>query len=121
MPPHRAELGFNVVFTIEMLLRIVAVGGPLQYVKRAWNVFDGAMVLVGYTAFIPSSGGSSQGVRALRALRALRPLRTITRFEALRAIIICFMEVRACVRTAGGAWVVMSHGGVGGAEVWRVR
>jgi hypothetical protein len=31
-------------------------------------------------------------LRALRALRALRPLRTITRFESLRAVVVCFME-----------------------------
>ena len=52
-----------------------------------------------YTDFIPSgSGDQAGGVRALRALRALRPLRTITRFDSLRSIVVCFLEVggRAC-------------------------
>lgn len=39
-------------------------------------------------------GGNTSAIRALRAMRALRPLRTITRFESLRAVVICFMEVR---------------------------
>ena len=61
-----------------------------------WNAFDCCMVVVGYTAFIPMGGNSSNagGIRALRALRALRPLRTIARFESLRSIIVCFLEVR---------------------------
>lgn len=49
------------------------------------------MVVAGYTVFIP---GSSSAVNAIRALRALRPLRTITRFESLRGVIVCFLEVR---------------------------
>lgn len=68
-----------------------------QHLSRVpWNLFDCAMVLAGYTAFIPMSGkgGSTAGVRALRALRALRPLSTIIRFEALRSIVVCFLEVK---------------------------
>lgn len=61
-------------------------------------MFDFLMVLAGYTTFIPASSSSSassaSAVRALRALRALRPLRTITRFESLRSIVVCFLEVR---------------------------
>lgn len=79
------------MFTVEVVLRVVALGSLLSYLKHAWNVFDVAMVLVGYTAFIPAS--DSGGMRALRALRALRPLRTLTRFESLRSIVVCFLEV----------------------------
>lgn len=63
--------------------------------RGPWNAFDFVMVLAGYTAFIPMGGSSSNAgaVRALRALRALRPLRTIARFESLRSIIVCFLEV----------------------------
>ena len=44
------------------------------------------------TQFLPGAGNNTQSIKALRALRALRPLRTITRFESLRAIVVCFME-----------------------------
>lgn len=90
-----AEAGLNFAFTIEMVMRMVALGGVLEYLKHAWNIFDCLMVLVGYTAFIPTDSNTS-GLRALRAMRALRPLRSITRFEALRSIVVCFFEVGCC-------------------------
>ncbi|GIL55077.1 hypothetical protein Vafri_10594, partial [Volvox africanus] len=88
---------------LEMLLRMMALGGPLPYLRHPWNVFDGAMVVVGYIAFVPTgSSSSSSGLRALRALRALRPLRTVTRFESLRAIVVCFLEAVPLLGSAVG-------------------
>lgn len=78
-----ADLGLNVAFTVEMILRIISMGGILHYLHHPWNAFDCVMVLAGYTTFIPTEGSSSaglEGVKALRALRAMRPLRTITRW-----------------------------------------
>lgn len=62
------------------------------------------MVAAGYTMFIPaeSGGGDTSAIRALRAMRALRPLRTITRFESLRAVVICFMEAVPLLSAVGG-------------------
>ena len=88
------DLAFNGIFTVEMVVRMVA-RGPLGYVREPWNVFDGAMVLVGYTSLMQNGegSGSTSSFRALRALRALRPLRTITRFQSLRSVVVCFLEV----------------------------
>eukprot|EP00892_Ulva_mutabilis_P003109 jgi/Ulvmu1/1279/UM011_0003.1 len=87
------DLIFNFIFTAEMLMRILALGGILPYLSSSWNAFDFAMVLAGYTQFIPTgSTASAGGFRALRAVRALRPLRTITRFSSLRAVVVCFLE-----------------------------
>eukprot|EP00798_Chlamydomonas_sp_ICE-L_P015919 gene15919-22053_t len=86
------ELGFNIIYTVEMILRIIAYGGLGNYLKVPWNVFDVFMVLIGYTALIPTGDSDSSAIKALRALRALRPLRTITRFESLRSVIVCFLE-----------------------------
>lgn len=44
------------------------------------------------------AGNNTQSIKALRALRALRPLRTITRFESLRAIVVCFLEASRPVK-----------------------
>ncbi len=90
-----ADLALNIVYTVEMLLRILAAGAPwvLSYLNRPWNAFDASMVVIGYTVFIPTDSGNTSAIRALRALRALRPLRTITRFESLRGVVVCFMEV----------------------------
>eukprot|EP00882_Tetradesmus_deserticola_P014154 GHRQ01015045.1.p3 GENE.GHRQ01015045.1~~GHRQ01015045.1.p3 ORF type:complete len:185 (+),score=49.55 GHRQ01015045.1:387-941(+) len=92
----KIDLALNIAFTVEMVLRILSIGGVLAYLRHPWNAFDCVMVLAGYTTFIPidaSSGGSGlEGLKALRALRAMRPLRTITRFPALRSIVVCFLE-----------------------------
>jgi hypothetical protein len=42
------ELAFNVVFTAEMLLRILALGSVYSYLRNPWNMFDAMMVLAGY-------------------------------------------------------------------------
>ncbi|WIA28050.1 hypothetical protein OEZ86_010635 [Tetradesmus obliquus] len=92
----KIDLALNIAFTVEMVLRILSIGGVLAYLRHPWNSFDCVMVLAGYTTFIPmdasSSGGGLEGLKALRALRAMRPLRTITRFPALRSIVVCFLE-----------------------------
>lgn len=54
-PPHSqmqsqletVELAFNIVFTVEMLLRIVSLGNFYSYISNPWNMFDAAMVLAG--------------------------------------------------------------------------
>jgi hypothetical protein len=76
------DLALNSIFTLEMVLRMMALGGVFSYLSHPWNLFDAVMVFAGYTVFIPMGEDSSgmQGVRALRAMRALRPLRTITRW-----------------------------------------
>jgi hypothetical protein len=76
--------------------RIISAGSLLAYIRVPWNAFDCVMVAAGYTQFIPmgDGGGGTGGIRALRALRALRPLRTITRFDSLRTVVVCFLEVR---------------------------
>lgn len=87
------DIMFNFIFTAEMFMRILALGGIIPYLSSSWNCFDFAMVLAGYTQFIPSgSTAGAGGLRALRAVRALRPLRTITRFSSLRAVVVCFLE-----------------------------
>lgn len=50
-----AELSFNACFTVELVLRMFASGGVKAYLTKAWNIFDLAMVLAGYTQFLPTS------------------------------------------------------------------
>ena len=92
---HILELSLNVLFTVEVMLRCAHVG-VREYFREPWNKFDFALVLVGYSGLLtpgePEEGDASGGMRALRALRALRPLRTITRFESLRSVVVCFIE-----------------------------
>ena len=50
-----AELGLNAFFTLELILRAGASGGPKAYLSNAWNIFDLLMVLAGYMEFLPES------------------------------------------------------------------
>ena len=50
-----ADLAFNVCFSVELILRMLASGGLKAYLMKAWNIFDLAMVLAGYTEFLPAS------------------------------------------------------------------
>jgi hypothetical protein len=92
-----ADLALNAFYTVEMGIRILALGPPwvMSYLRNPWNAFDAFMVVTGYTVFIPQreDGANTNAIRALRALRALRPLRTITRFQALRSVVVCFVDV----------------------------
>ena len=85
---QQAELAFSVCFTMEMLLKVVALGlykGDTTYLQSPWNVLDGVVVTTAWLPLIlPDGTGSSA---ALRAFRLLRPLRTINRFPGLKRLV----------------------------------
>lgn len=94
-------MGFNIFFTVEMLLRMMGLGtlppmGALRYFREPWNVFDAFMVACGWLQFIPEQSGKN--LQSLKALRALRPLRAISRFESTKFV------VRGCIAVSGEGW-----------------
>lgn len=42
-----ADIVLNSLFSAEMVLRMLSVGGVLAYLRHPWNAFDGAMVAAG--------------------------------------------------------------------------
>lgn len=66
------------VFTVEILLRIVAQGR--RFVRDPWNVFD--FVVIGI-ALLPSGGALS----VLRSLRILRALRLVSMVPSMRRVV----------------------------------
>jgi len=94
-PPHNQEFPwaedlFNVLFSIEMVLKVVAKGfysGPDAYLKDGWNWLDFIIVVVGWAAYFPSV----PGVSALRTFRVLRPLKTLSSMPGMRVIITALM------------------------------
>jgi hypothetical protein len=88
--------------------RMISAGSIVAYIKVPWNAFDCVMVAAGYTQFIPMGDGEggTGGIRALRALRALRPLRTITRFDSLRSVVVCFLEVSKWCWASAACWAM---------------
>ena len=84
--PSRAqvELFFTLFFTVELVLRVGALGlagGPYSYLGDPWNVLDCSVVLA---AWVPLIFPQLDNVSGLRAVRALRPLRTINRLPGMR-------------------------------------
>ena len=84
---------FTVLFAVEAVLKIIAYGfilHPTAYARDAWNVLDGAIVVISIVAWIlesVTSGGQLQALKVLRTLRCLRPLRVINRNRGLRMVI----------------------------------
>ena len=68
-----SELFFTVVFTIEMLVKMIASGVFFEreaYLKDGWNVMDFVVVVVSLVSLVPGMGSN---VSALRVIRVLRP------------------------------------------------
>lgn len=78
----RSSLAFTVVFTVEMLLKLVAYGavGKGSYFADRWNWLDAAVVMLGWVALSPS-------VVNVSAIRLLRLLRSLTVFPGMRVVL----------------------------------
>mmetsp|Transcript_8574 Transcript_8574/g.25632 ORF Transcript_8574/g.25632 Transcript_8574/m.25632 type:complete len:1547 (-) Transcript_8574:159-4799(-) len=95
-PPDEAEFIFLAVFTVEMIIKIIALGfygGPDTYLASPWNRLDFFVVVTGYLIFVPGVGNMS----AIRALRVLRALRTISVAPGLQkmvdALLVCVLGI----------------------------
>ena len=84
-PPifEKVELIFNIIFTCEMTLKIIAFGLP-PYLSDGWNLIDVVVVSTAWAPYLfPNMGNYS----AIRAIRVLRALRTVNRVPSLKKII----------------------------------
>ena len=71
------EITFQVLYTIEMCLRILSLGfvyNPGSYLRSYWNQLDFICVVTGFMGMI---GGGESSLSGIRAFRVLRPLRTV--------------------------------------------
>lgn len=83
------------IFTIEMFIKVIALGlwiGPYAYLRSAWNVMDGFLVVVSWIDVIVDLTTDTQSsilgvLRVFRALRTLRPLRVISRAPGLKIVV----------------------------------
>eukprot|EP00051_Salpingoeca_urceolata_P017838 m.246032 g.246032 ORF g.246032 m.246032 type:complete len:1856 (-) comp19058_c0_seq4:42-5609(-) len=85
---------FTGIFTIEMLMKIIALGfvlHPEAYTRSGWNDLDMIVVITSIIS-LSVSGGSVETVRVLRILRVLRPLRAITRLQKLKEVVQCLVQ-----------------------------
>jgi voltage-dependent calcium channel L type alpha-1D len=85
------EYFFLAMFTVEMLLKMVAMGAvryPGAYLRDPWNVLDFVVVVTGFISVGAGSGGAS----IVRALRVLRPLRLMTALPGMRRLVVALTE-----------------------------
>ena len=92
-----SNLIFTFVFLIEMFLKILAYG-IIDYIKNAYNMFDGVIVAVSLYEVIEKFQASkegittSSGVSVLRTFRLLRILKLVRFMPALRRQLIVMLK-----------------------------
>ena len=85
---RRIDDVFLVLYTIEMVLKILGMGFILNkgsFLRDSWNILDFIIVTSGYVSIMMQGGGVD--ISPLRSFRVLRPLRTISGIEGLRLIV----------------------------------
>lgn len=75
-----SNLVFTSLFAIEMICKIIA-DGWLKYIKNAYNLFDGGIVLM---SVIELQGNQNSGLSVLRTFRLLRVLKLVRFMPTLR-------------------------------------
>ncbi|KAK3262553.1 hypothetical protein CYMTET_28597, partial [Cymbomonas tetramitiformis] len=94
-----------VIFAIEMLMKMVAMGALLgegAYARDPWNLIDGFVVCVSILGIV------FHHLTFLRALRALRPLRIIIRMKGFKFVVETItISIRQSMATIAVACFVM--------------
>jgi len=85
------DLIFNIIYTIEMFLRIFSLGffwpSGEAYLRSYWNLLDFTCVATAYMEIIGGGGEGGTSLAALRAFRVLRPLRFVNNIEGLKIVV----------------------------------
>lgn len=94
------NVAFTVIFTGEMLIKIIALGlifdnptiGRKAYLRTTWNIADAVIVTVSVvdtvqTFVAKDSSGAVSFMKVFRIARILRPLRLISRNENLKVVV----------------------------------
>ncbi|CAF0780786.1 unnamed protein product [Rotaria sp. Silwood1] len=90
-----SNLVFTSLFAIEMILKILA-EGCLKYIKNAYNLFDGAIVLM---SVIELQGNQNSGLSVLRTFRLLRVLKLVRFMPTLRRQLVVMLKTMDNVAT----------------------
>ncbi|XP_078520405.1 voltage-dependent L-type calcium channel subunit alpha-1F [Lissotriton helveticus] len=99
------DYAFTSIFTVEILLKMMAYGAFLHrgsFCRNWFNLLDLLVVSVSLISFGIHSSAISV-VKILRVLRVLRPLRAINRAKGLKHVVQC---VFVAIRTIGNIMIV---------------
>ena len=88
------DLVINIIFTFEMILKIVATGFVIHagsYLRDSWNVLDFTIVLLSWATrvldLLSSSLPNFAALKVVRILRVFRMLRTINKLPGLKLVV----------------------------------
>ena len=82
---------FLIIFSIEMILKIIAMGfvmQPYSYLRDPWNILDFLVVVLGWMA----KGLAEWNISAIRVIRILRPLRTLNNLQGMRGLVLTILN-----------------------------
>ena len=85
------DMSFLVIFSIEMVLKIIAMGFAWEahsYLRDPWNILDFSVVILGWF----SLSASSLNISAIRVIRILRPLRTLNSLQGMRGLVLTLLN-----------------------------
>lgn len=83
---EKADPFFTIVFTLECLTKVVAMGFALDegsYLRDAWNWLDFIVVISSLLTEIPQM----KSVSGIRTFRLMRPLRSLTTMPSMKILI----------------------------------
>ena len=83
---QKTENIFTIIFTIEALFKILAMGffiGKGTYLRNLWNWLDFIVVVTSLLQFLPSM----RNISGLRVFRLFRPLRNLTTVPSMRTLV----------------------------------
>src|SRR6218665_2906085 len=114
------ELMFTIIFTVEYVLRLIAVPKPLGYMKSFYGIIDFLAIIPTYLAIIFPSLHFLLVIRALRLLRVFRIFKMVhflneslflinALWNARRKILVFFFSVILLTIIAGSFMFVIEH------------
>ena len=86
-PLGMVDAVFLAFYTVEMCIKLIALGAlghKHAYLRSPWNILDGFVVVISWTAIAVDRAVSFS---PLRLIRILRPLGVVTRFPELRLLV----------------------------------
>ena len=88
---EQSELFFTIVFTLEMTIKMIAMGLFLDkncYLRDQWNWLDFVVVVGSILAYLPDV----DNVSVLRTFRLFKPLRSLKTLPSMKELVITLLE-----------------------------
>jgi len=92
---RQIEWFFTILFTIEYLARLYAIGKPLKYIFSFYGIIDFVSIIPTYFGLFISGTHSLSIIRSIRLLRVFRILKLAQFIKEANVLIVAFKAARA--------------------------